>query len=320
LLEALVISSSCKQPSGAFDLVCAPYAHRLASVPRARIVSGSDESSTRRPPFDYTAVGHVTVDVLDDGSRRPGGGAFYSALQAARLGLRTLILTRGVPAELQTLLHDYLPEVSLEVLPAAATTTLATSGEGAARAQRVLAWAGPIGAREGIDTDILHLAPVVRETSPDWSGRASFVGVTAQGLVREWAHEGALISVRELDARELPARCDAIVIAEEERESAAAIEHRRDAVVAITGSGSATLLQLPGRAPLQIPVPPVATVRDDLGAGDVFAAALFIALSRREPPERAVAFAHAAAAVRIAGLGAGAIGDARAIRARLAEA
>ena len=45
--------------------------------------------------FDYTTVGHVTIDVLDDGSRRAGGTAFYSALQAARLGRRALIVTRG---------------------------------------------------------------------------------------------------------------------------------------------------------------------------------------------------------------------------------
>ena len=47
--------------------------------------------------FDYATVGHVTVDVLPDGSRRAGGAAFYSALQAARLGLRTLVITRGRP-------------------------------------------------------------------------------------------------------------------------------------------------------------------------------------------------------------------------------
>ena len=35
----------------------------------------------------YVAVGHVTIDVLADGRRRPGGTALYSALQAARLGL-----------------------------------------------------------------------------------------------------------------------------------------------------------------------------------------------------------------------------------------
>jgi sugar/nucleoside kinase (ribokinase family) len=294
-----------------------PYAHRLASVPRAHSVSDRAESSARRPRFDYTTVGHVTVDVMSDGSRRPGGGAFYSALQAARLGLRTLILTRGVPAEIEALLAEHLAELSLEVLPAAATTALATSGKGAAREQRVLAWAGPMGVPAGIDTAILHLAPVVREISPAWSGRADFVGVTAQGLVRSWATEDAQIVARALDAAELPARCDAIVIAAGERESAAAIERRGDAVVAITSAAGATRLQLPGRAALRVPVPAVATVADDLGAGDVFAAALFIALSRGEAPERAVAFAHAAAAVRICGDGANAIGDAAAIHARL---
>ena len=39
-------------------------------------------------PASYVTVGHVTIDVLPDGERRPGGTAFYSALQAARLGLR----------------------------------------------------------------------------------------------------------------------------------------------------------------------------------------------------------------------------------------
>ena len=46
--------------------------------------------------YDYTAVGHVTADVFADGSVRPGGSALYSALQAARLGRRALIITQGV--------------------------------------------------------------------------------------------------------------------------------------------------------------------------------------------------------------------------------
>ena len=51
------------------------------------------------PRFDYTTVGHVTADVLADGARRAGGSAFYSALQAARLGRRALIITQGVGAD-----------------------------------------------------------------------------------------------------------------------------------------------------------------------------------------------------------------------------
>src|SRR2546429_8874944 len=62
---------------------------------------------TARARFDYTTVGHVTIDVLADGSRRPGGTAFYSALQASRLGLRALILTRGAVPEIERLLEPY---------------------------------------------------------------------------------------------------------------------------------------------------------------------------------------------------------------------
>ena len=62
--------------------------------------------------FDYTTVGHVTADVMPDGTRQAGGGAFYSALQASRLGLRTLIVTQGVPSEIRELLAPRTPPSS----------------------------------------------------------------------------------------------------------------------------------------------------------------------------------------------------------------
>src|SRR5437764_15067501 len=97
-----------------------------------------------QPPmrFDYTTLGHVTVDLVADGSRRPGGGAFYSALQAARLGLRAQIVTQGSPSEIEELLAPFAAELELQVRPALHTTTLATSGRGDGRRQRLLAVAG----------------------------------------------------------------------------------------------------------------------------------------------------------------------------------
>jgi sugar/nucleoside kinase (ribokinase family) len=59
-------------------------------------------------------------------------------------------------------------------------------------------------------------------------------------------------------------------------------------------------------------------MRDDVGAGDVFAAAFFIELADGAPAAAAAAFANAAAAVRIAGDGPEAIGDRAAIEARAA--
>ena len=172
---------------------------------------------------DYTTVGHVTADVMADGSRRPGGGAFYSALQAARLGRRVQIITRGVSAEIEQLLAPYRAEFELDVIEAPCTTTLATSGVGRGRTQRMLAWAGEIGADVAVDTAVLHLAPVARETPASWRGHADFVGLTPQGLVRQWSGIGAEVVPRALDPALLPERCDAIVLSASERDSCAAL-------------------------------------------------------------------------------------------------
>jgi sugar/nucleoside kinase (ribokinase family) len=283
--------------------------------------------------FDYTAVGHVTVDVMADGSRRPGGGAFYSALQAARLGLRTRILTRGVREEIEQLLEPYLSELSLDVLEAPCTTTLETIGHGRERSQRVLAWAGEIGAALTFDTEILHLAPVARETDGHTKAGAAFIGVTPQGLVRDWPRPGGRIVARPLDRSLLPRHCDALVLSEAERESCATLfsdsgdqRARSDrrasaatAVLAVTHGEAPTELHLPGGVEIHVAVPVVQRMCDDIGAGDVFAAAFFVALADGEDPQAAAQLANAAAAVRVSAQGAGAIGDRAAIEARLAS-
>jgi len=274
--------------------------------------------------FDYTTVGHVTADVLSDGSRRPGGAAFYSALQAARLGRRALIVTRGEPAEIEDLLEPYRSELDLQVLPAEHTTTLETSGTGLARSQRVLAWAGAIDeAAVAIDTEILHLAPVARETPRRWRGQAGFVGLTPQGLVREWSGEDRQIRPSPPDPRRIPEGCDAIVLSETERASCSALiaeAAAAGAVVAVTAGSSPTTILLAGDEVLGVEVPPLDGPGDDLGAGDVFAAAFFTALEEGGHPAAAAGFANAAAAVRMGGSGAQAIGDRSAIEARLRAA
>ena len=315
-------------------------------------------------------VGHVTVDVLlADSSRRPGGGAFYSALQAARLGLRTLIVTQGSPPELERLLEPYRGELALRIVPAPASTTLATSWSGATRTQRVLAWAGPMTETVAVDTRILHIAPVARETSARCFDahppHADFVGLTPQGLARAWDVGGA--GTVETDAQQqtgavetkagaveqtgaaqtkagavgtgeivpaplptdrgaaealLPRGCDAVVISEHERAACApllAAAAARGAVSAITAGAGATSVELPDGEVIRVQAPTVADPSDDLGAGDVFAATFFVALHEGQTPALAAAYGNAAAAIRIEGVGADAIGDRRAIEARLAD-
>jgi hypothetical protein len=296
--------------------------------------------------YDYVTVGHVTRDVIEDRARgmvaRAGGGAFYSALQAARLGLRTLIVTQGVPLEIAELIEPFNDELDLRIIPAKHTTTLSTRGSGARRSQRLLAWAGPMIEPLTLDTEILHLAPVARETPTTWRGRTSFVGLTPQGLVRHWEpgedvpllqldtgsllgdvplagrDDAALtgdISPVDLDPQTLPERFSAAVISEEERESCRALfaaARRGGAYVAVTaGSRPATvhLLSPAAGSVVQTEAPCPVQARDDLGAGDVFAAAFFVALSEGHGPLEAATQGNAAAALRIAGVGPGAIGE-----------
>jgi sugar/nucleoside kinase (ribokinase family) len=277
--------------------------------------------------YDYVAVGHVTVDVLHDTGgrprRQPGGGAFYSALQAARLGLRTLVITRGEPDELCALLTPFAGEIAVEILPAAHTSTFETSGSGSQRRQRLHSWAGPIcpadlpAAVAPAQTSILHLAPVAQETPPKWPLEADFVGLTAQGLVRHWEERSGEIAVGPIDQSRLPARLDAVVISAAERESCALLFDRAVPVIAVTaGEGPTNIHLAGGGADVRVAPRPIDGAHEDLGAGDVFAAAFFIALQEGLTPPQAAARGNAAAAVRISGRGPDAIGDLAAIERR----
>jgi sugar/nucleoside kinase (ribokinase family) len=263
--------------------------------------------------FEYVTVGHVTVDVMEPGGvRRPGGGAFYSALQAARLGLRTLIVTQGSRRELEELLAPYREELEVRIMPAERTTTLATAGMGAERRQRVLAWAGAMSESIEVDTSILHLAAVARETPSSWRGEAEFVGVTPQGWMRAWDESGEMSHVT-LDPETLPARFDALAISELERPWCKLLSAGR--VSAVTAGSAPTRVLLADGSETSVAVPGGVRPREDLGAGDVFAAAFFVALREGQSPVDAAAYGNAAAMVRIAGEGPGAIGDRAAIAA-----
>ena len=253
-----------------------------------------------------------------------------------------------MPREIYALLEPFSDELDLRVIPAGHTTTLSTRGSGAQRSQRLLAWAGPMVEPLTLDAEILHLAPVARETPTTWRGQTRFVGLTPQGLVRRWERgarptlvqldAGSLvgdvplaagaqealagdISPVDLDPQMLPGRFSAAVISEEECESCHALftaARRGGAYVAVTAGPRPATVHLPTPAAgsvLQTEVPRFVRARDDLGAGDVFAAAFFVALEEGRGPLEAAAFGNAAAALRISGVGPGSVATRTAIEA-----
>lgn len=272
------------------------------------------------PPRRYLAVGHVTVDVVADGEHRPGGSVLYSALQASRLGLAATILTRGDAEQLEAMLRPFRDEVELIVQPADATTTLATSGTGEERRQRLLSWAGPVELGALPEAEILHLAPVAAELAGSAEGEWEFVGLTPQGLARRWEEPGGEIVACDADPAvvAMAGRCDAIVLSASERASCAELIERglaAGATVAITAGADATeLLYGPGRA-RRMATEPIAGPLDDLGAGDVYAAAFFAQLAAGDDRVGAARLAHRAAALRMQGVGPDAVATAAEIGA-----
>jgi sugar/nucleoside kinase (ribokinase family) len=260
----------------------------------------------------YVAVGHVTVDVIAGGERRPGGTALYSALQAARLGLRATILTGGRERELRALLEPFADELEILIQPAPETTTLATTGAGGDRRQRILAWAGPIDISDPPPGTILHLAPVAAELSGPPPSGWGFVGLTPQGLVRGWPALGAEFRscAPEPAGLALAEVCDAVVLSDQERSACETLIDRAraaGATVAITAGPGATEILLPAGGPLELSLEPIEDPADDLGAGDVYAAAFFTMLAGGLPAAGAGRLAGAAAALRMLGPGPGAI-------------
>jgi sugar/nucleoside kinase (ribokinase family) len=272
----------------------------------------------------YLAVGHVTIDILPGGERRPGGTVLYSALQAARLGLDARIVTRGAPAEIEALLEPFARELAVSIQPAAETTTFATEGSGKERRQRVLAWAGPIAVAALPAAEILHLAPVAAELAGEAPGAWCFVGMTPQGFARCWRGVGGEIEGCEADPAHvgMAGRCDAIVLSQSERADCSSLIDRgigAGAAVAVTAGPGATELLVAGEAREEMSFEPIAAPADDLGAGDVYAAAFFTRLAAGEDAARAARFAHAAAELRMQGAGAGAIAAAARIEARVSR-
>ncbi len=92
---------------------------------------------------------------------------------------------------------------------------------------------------------------------------------------------------RVIGALALAERCDALVVSEHERASCAqmiAAAGRGGAVVAVTAGPGPNTILLPDGGMLEADVPAIEEACDDLGAGDVYAAAFFVALAEGSAP------------------------------------
>lgn len=276
--------------------------------------------------IDYLAIGHLTRDLLPDGSSSPGGTARYAALTAAQLGLRAAILSAGAP----DLALSLPASVALSLTASATTTTFANRYDCAGRRQWLHALAAPVSLAATPPTwrqaPIIHLAPLVAEldlaATLDWLAPGALVGLTPQGYMRAW--DAPLPApVRPSIWRPAPAllrRLSLIVLSIEDvggdEALIAGYATHCPLVVLTRGAAGATLYR--NGQPEQV-APFAACERDPTGAGDVFAAAMLVGLYESGDPQQAAVFASAAAARAVEGPGLGRLSGRAALAALLAR-
>ncbi|MCI0521809.1 MAG: PfkB family carbohydrate kinase [Chloroflexi bacterium] len=249
-------------------------------------------------PVDYLVIGHLTRDLTSAGPRL-GGTAAYAALTAHALGLRVGIVTSWG----EEVSHPVLRRLPIANYPSESSTTFENVATPEGRIQFVHfvasrldlnlvpdAWRNPA---------IVHLGPLVNEVEPSLARNFpdSLVGVTPQGYLRSWDSKGRVHPCEWPEASFVLQRAGAAVLSiedvgsDEERIAEMAASCR---ILAVTEAANGARLYWNGD--VRRFRPPKMQLVDDVGAGDIFAAAFFSRLYATRDPWEAARFAtHVAA-------------------------
>jgi sugar/nucleoside kinase (ribokinase family) len=253
------------------------------------------------------ACGHVTLDRLG-GRLEPGGSAWYAARAWHALGARARILT-AAGADFP---REALSGVEAAVAPAERTTRFVNrAAAGGRREQQVEAVAPPLDPAllpaAWRTADVLFLSPVLGEVDlRAFAGeaRARTIGIGVQGWVRAVGGGGGVTQPRwDFDPSAL-AGVGTAFLGEDD------LEGQGDLVARLARAVPVVVLTLGPRGCEVIAagrtrrVAAFSTVEvDPTGAGDVFAAAFLLGLSRGLPPVEAARLGAAAASVIVEGCG-----------------
>ncbi len=259
---------------------------------------------------DYLMLGHVTRDLLPDGSILPGGTSLYASLTADRRGCRVAVVS--AQAELPAGWPD---SIQIAWRPALSTPTFENRYTANGRVQILHTDADQLQIDDIPEAwraaPIVHLGPVAAETPPSFvtAFPNALLGVTPQGWMRSWGTLPGPVSYQVWQPEpELLQQIDALVLSIEDVRGDEALVLSFAAhcpLVALTRGDRGSTLFVKGKAHEIEPFS--AQERDPTGAGDVFASALLVRLHETGDPFEAARFASCVAARSVEGPGASAI-------------
>lgn len=253
--------------------------------------------------MDYLVIGHVTQDLLPDGTLTPGGTVSYAARTARAMGLWVGVITSaGDGLDLAAV----FPGIEVHRIPSPETTVFENRYTPNGRVQFLHGRAASLTAVTvpplPEPVGVLHLGPVACECDPALADRiqAEFLGLTPQGWMRRWDGQGRVLPGLWEGATHLLPRADAVVLSEEDisgDEALAANWAAQTRVLVVTRGARGCSVYAYGRV-RHLPAFPAEEV-DPTGAGDVFAAVFFVQLWRGDDPVQAARRANCIAAVSV---------------------
>jgi len=251
--------------------------------------------------LDYLVIGHVTRDLAGD-AFTIGGTVSYSSRTALALGCRVGVVTS---ASQDLVLDEVFQGIELCRVPSDVTTTFENiylPGERQQILHSVADVLMPDALPANWSADIVHIGPIARECSVSLSQAfdGAFLGITPQGWMRRWDEQGHVGYGEWEDAESWLARADSVVLSDEDvrgDQSVVASYAAQTKLLVVTHGVVGCTVYQNGRS-RHFDAQSVRQV-DPTGAGDIFAAAFFVALRHGNDPWRAAHFANCVAACSV---------------------
>jgi len=297
-----------------------------ATAEEASASASASAAADQIGALDFLAVGHVTKDLVGEDSFQIGGTVTFSALAAAKFGLRAGIVTAASSGLCRASLFDPIHVVSS---PATDLDTVFQNDYLPHGRRQFVRSVAPIISASSIPSEwhgcpIVHIGPVAQEISTDVYSLfgGSMIGITPQGYMREWANkEGLVTPIEWAEASHILPKVDAVIVSNEDlpggdRSSSLLKLYSSLCPVVVCTLGPKGCQVFHRGSSAHVPAFP-ATEVDPTGAGDVFAAAFLIKLKQTSDPLAAAEFANAAAACNIEHPGAAGLPSLEQVQARL---
>jgi pfkB family carbohydrate kinase len=256
-------------------------------------------------PVNYLIIGHITRDMTESGPRI-GGTAAYAGLTARALGFRVGIVTSWgtevAPGDLNN-----IPIINY---PTENSTTFENISTQDGRVQVVHTVAPHLDyhiiPEPWRQAPIVHLGPVAQEVEPGLIKRfpTSLVGVTPQGWLRSWDHDGHVRASEWPEASFILHQASAAIIsAEDVLNDESRIEEMASAARILVVTEGASGAKVFWNADVRRFRPPLVEEVDSTGAGDIFAAAFFCRLYLTRDPWESARFANQVASTSVTRVG-----------------